>query len=48
MHRTSAGGVKVDLRTPREVAEGYRMLVAASGSGCSGCWSSRCSKAASR
>ena len=48
VHRTSAGGVKVDLRTPREVAEGYRMLVAGSGSGCSGCWSSRCSKAASR
>jgi acyl-CoA synthetase (NDP forming)/GNAT superfamily N-acetyltransferase len=31
VHRTGAGGVKVDLRTPREVAEGYRMLVAGSG-----------------
>ena len=30
-HRTGAGGVRVDLRTPREVAEGYRMLVADSG-----------------
>ena len=31
VHRTGAGGVKVDLRTPQEVAEGYRMLVADSG-----------------
>ena len=31
VHRTGAGGVKVDLRTPREVAEGYRMLTAGSG-----------------
>ena len=31
VHRTGAGGVRVDLRTPREVAEGYRMLVAGSG-----------------
>jgi acyl-CoA synthetase (NDP forming) len=31
VHRTGTGGVKVDLRTPREVAEGYRMLVAGSG-----------------
>ena len=30
VHRTGAGGVKVDLRTPQEVAEGYRMLVAGS------------------
>ena len=30
-HRTGAGGVKVDLRTPQEVAEGYRMLVAGFG-----------------
>ena len=28
VHRTGAGGVKVDLRTPQEVAEGYRALVA--------------------
>ena len=48
VHRTGTGGVKVDLRTPQEVAEGYRMLVAGSGCGCSGCSSSRCSKAASR
>ena len=31
VHRTGTGGVRVDLRTPREVAEGYRMLVAGSG-----------------
>ena len=31
VHRTRAGGVKVDLRTSQEVAEGYRMLVADSG-----------------
>ena len=31
VHRTGAGGVRVDLRTPQEVAEGYRMLVADSG-----------------
>ena len=31
VHRTGTGGVKVDLRTPQEVAEGYRMLVAGSG-----------------
>ena len=31
VHRTGAGGVRVDLRTPQEVAEGYRMLVAGSG-----------------
>ena len=31
VHRTGAGGVRADLRTPREVAEGYRMLVAGSG-----------------
>jgi len=31
VHRTGAGGVKVDLRTPQEVADGYRMLVAGSG-----------------
>ena len=31
VHRTGAGGVRVDLRTPREVADGYRMLVAGSG-----------------
>ena len=30
VHRTGAG-VKVDLRTPQEVAEGYRMLAAGSG-----------------
>ena len=28
VHRTGAGGVKVDLRTPQEVAEGYRALAA--------------------
>ena len=27
-HRTGAGGVRVDLRTPREVAEGYQALAA--------------------
>ena len=42
VHRTDAGGVRVDLRTSQEVAEGYRMLVAGSGRGCSGCLSSRC------
>ena len=31
VHRTGAGGVRVDLRTPQEVAEGYRMLVAGFG-----------------
>ncbi len=31
VHRTDAGGVRVDLRTPQEVAEGYRMLVAGFG-----------------
>ena len=31
VHRTGAGGVKVDLRTPQEVADGYRMLVAGFG-----------------
>ena len=31
VHRTGAGGVRVDLRTPQEVADGYRMLVAGSG-----------------
>ena len=31
VHRTGAGGVKVDLRTPQEVADGYRMLVAGPG-----------------
>ena len=31
VHRTGTGGVRVDLRTPQEVAEGYRMLVAGSG-----------------
>jgi len=30
-HRTDAGGVRLDLRTPREVAEGYRALAAGSG-----------------
>jgi acyl-CoA synthetase (NDP forming)/GNAT superfamily N-acetyltransferase len=30
-HRTDAGGVRLDLRTPQEVAEGYRALVADSG-----------------
>ena len=28
VHRTDAGGVRVDLRTPQEVAEGYRTLAA--------------------
>ena len=28
VHRTDAGGVRVDLRTPPEVAEGYRTLAA--------------------
>ena len=28
VHRTDAGGVRVDLRTPHEVAEGYRRLAA--------------------
>jgi len=31
VHRTGAGGVRVDLRTPQEVAAGYRMLAAGSG-----------------
>ena len=31
VHRTGAGGVQVDLRTPQEVADGYRMLVAGPG-----------------
>ena len=31
VHRTGAGGVRVDLRTPQEVAEGYRMLAAGFG-----------------
>ncbi len=31
VHRTGAGDVRVDLRTPQEVADGYRMLVAGSG-----------------
>ena len=31
VHRTGAGGVRVDLRTPQEVAEGHRMLAADSG-----------------
>ena len=31
VHRTGAGGIKADLRTPQEVAEGYRRLVADSG-----------------
>ncbi len=31
VHRTGTGGVKVDLRTPQEVAEGYRMLAAGFG-----------------
>jgi len=30
-HRTGAGGVRVDLRTPQEVAEAYRMLAAGFG-----------------
>jgi acyl-CoA synthetase (NDP forming) len=32
VHRTGAGGVRVDLRTPGEVAEGYRTLAAGFGS----------------
>ena len=32
VHRTDAGGVRVDLRTPQEVAEGYRTLMADFGS----------------
>ena len=31
LHRTDAGGVKVDLRTPQEVAESYRTLTAGFG-----------------
>ena len=31
MHRTGAGGVRVDLRTPQEVADGYRALAAGLG-----------------
>ena len=31
VHRTDAGGVRVDLRTPREVTEAYRMLAAGFG-----------------
>ena len=31
VHRTDAGAVKVDLRTPEEVAEGYRTLAAGFG-----------------
>ena len=31
VHRTGAGGVRVDLRTPQEVAEAYRMLAAGFG-----------------
>ena len=31
-HRTDAGGIRVDLRTPEEVAEGYRTLAADFGS----------------
>ena len=31
VHRTGADGVRVDLRTPQEVADGYRMLVAGFG-----------------
>ena len=31
VHRTDAGGIKVDLRTPQEVADGYRRLAADSG-----------------
>jgi len=31
VHRTGAGGVRVDLRTPQEVAEGYRTLAAGFG-----------------
>ncbi len=42
VHRTGAGGVKVDLRTPQEVAEGYRTLAAGSGPRHTGCLSSRC------
>ena len=32
VHRTGAAGVRVDLRTPQEVAEGYRALMADCGS----------------
>ncbi len=31
VHRTDAGGVRVDLRTPQEVADGYRALAAGLG-----------------
>ena len=31
VHRTDAGGIKADLRTPQEVADGYRRLAAGSG-----------------
>ena len=31
VHRTGAGGVRVDLRTPREVTEAYRTLAAGFG-----------------
>jgi len=31
VHRTGAGGVRADLRTPQEVAEGYRTLAAGFG-----------------
>ena len=31
VHRTGTGGIKVDLRTPQEVAEAYRTLAACSG-----------------
>jgi acyl-CoA synthetase (NDP forming)/GNAT superfamily N-acetyltransferase len=31
VHRTDAGGVRVDLRTPQEVTEGYQALAAGSG-----------------
>ena len=48
VHRTDAGGVRVDLRTPQEVAEGYRALAAGPGRGGGGCSSSRCWPAASR
>ena len=32
VHKTDAGGVRLDLRTPKEVAEGYRALAADFGS----------------